>query len=212
VNSRTLPRAAVDSTLKLVRLPIDSAIRLLPGNGTGARPTATLVVDRADAAIRAVLASVLGDPILRESAQRQRAAAQKREQALRLRETANRKTEEADARLQQQHEEAERRRQQAKQRAKAQREQTARKRQEKERDAAQAERKRLAANDRAAAQTAEAANRHAAKERLKTLDVKADALDEKERAQTANDEAIRLRKAASRTKAERKSSPNGENG
>ncbi len=210
MNSRTLPRAAVDSTLKLVRLPIDSAIRLLPGNGTGARPTATLVVDRADAAIRAVLATVLGDPVLRERAQQQRAATEAREQALRLREAANRKTEQADARLQQQHEQAERRREQAKQRAKAQREQAARKRQEKEREAVQAERKRLAANDRTAARTAEAANRRAAKDRLQALDAKADALGEKQRAQTAGDEAIRLREAASRTKAERKSGANGD--
>lgn len=209
MNSRTLPRVAVDSTLRLVRLPIDSAIRLLPGSGTGARPTATLVVDRADAAIRAALAAVLGDPMLRESARQQRAATEKREEALRLREAANRKTEQADARLQQQHEQAERRREQAKQRAKAQREQAARKRQQKERDAVQAERKRLAANDRSAARTAEAANHRAAKERLKSLDAKADALGEKERAQTASDEAIRLREAASRTKAERKSSVNG---
>ncbi len=209
MNVRTIPRGAVESTLTLVRLPIDSAISLLPGNGTGARPAAQLAVDRVDAAIRSILATLLGDPVLRENAEQQRAAAEKREQALRLREEANRKSEQADTRLQRQHEQAERFREHAEQRASAQREQAERERREKKRAAARTERTRLEASNKTAARIEKDEHRRAAKKRLKTLDVKADALGEKEQALTANDEAKRLGKAASRIKAERKTSPNG---
>jgi colicin import membrane protein len=209
VNVRTLPRAAVDSTLKLVRLPLDSAIGLLPGNGTGARPVAELVVDRADAALRALFGTVLGDPALREDAQRQQEAAQEREKALRLRLAAERRSEQADTRLEQQHEQAEHERKQAAQRARAQRERAARKRQERQQDAVTTERRRLAASRQATARSAKATDQRAAKKRLKSLDTKANALRDQEQARTAADEATRLGKAAGRIKAERKASPNG---
>jgi len=88
-------------------------------------------------------------------------------------------------------------------------EQAARKRQEKKRDAAEIERKRLAASRQAASRSAKAEEQRAAKERLKSLDVKADALGEREQVLTATDEAKRLGDAASRVKAERKTGPNG---
>ena len=69
MNARAVPRTAVQSYLKLVRLPLDGAISFLPGNGTGARPAARLALDRADATLRAVIATILRDPVIREEAQ-----------------------------------------------------------------------------------------------------------------------------------------------
>ena len=60
MNARTLPRTAVDGYLRLVRLPLDTAIGLLPGNGNGPAPAAKLAVDRADASVRAVVAKGSG--------------------------------------------------------------------------------------------------------------------------------------------------------
>ena len=81
MNVRAVPRTAVQSYLKLVRLPLDGAISFLPGNGTGARPAARLALDRADATLRAVIATILGDPVIREEAQPRGTA--EREHALR---------------------------------------------------------------------------------------------------------------------------------
>lgn len=69
MNVRAVPRTAVESYLRLVRLPLDGAISLLPGNGVGAKPAARLSLDRADASLRAVIARILGDPLIRGAAQ-----------------------------------------------------------------------------------------------------------------------------------------------
>ena len=37
MNVRAIPRTAVEGYLRLVRVPLDGAVSLLPGNGTGAR-------------------------------------------------------------------------------------------------------------------------------------------------------------------------------
>lgn len=42
MNARSISRIAVESSLMLVRLPLDAVIGRLPGNGTGTRPTARL--------------------------------------------------------------------------------------------------------------------------------------------------------------------------
>lgn len=79
MNARAIPRSAVDTFLKLVRLPLDGAISLLPGNGTGAKPAARLALDRLDARLRAVLSSMLSDPVLHEDPEQRRGAAEQRE-------------------------------------------------------------------------------------------------------------------------------------
>ncbi len=201
---RAIPRTAVDTYLKLVRLPLESAIGWLPGNGTGAQPAAGLVLDRADAAVRAVLGTVLADPVLREDAQRRRAAAEERERALDLRTAADRKTEHADTRLQERHQQASRQRQQADQRAKAKRQEAAREQEKEKRRTARTQSTRLDASRKTAERREKVLNNRAANERLETLDAKTDALHEKEKELTARDEAKRLNEAASRAKAERK--------
>ena len=79
MNVRRIPGTAVESSLRLVRLPLDAAVDRLPGNGTGARPTARLALDRADAAVRAFAGTILGDSVLREDAQMRRVALEARE-------------------------------------------------------------------------------------------------------------------------------------
>src|SRR4051794_14068206 len=128
MNARVIPRTAVGGYLKLIRLPFDAAVSLLPGNGTGSGPSLALALDRAEASARAVAGAVLGDPVLREDATRRRAAADERERALRLRTAAEHKTERADEHLSQRQEGAERRRAQARERAQSERDQARRRR------------------------------------------------------------------------------------
>src|SRR5947199_9420835 len=99
MSARAIPRSAVQTYLKLVRLPLDGAINLLPGNGTGARPAARLALDRLDATVRAALATMLSDPVLHEDAEQRREAAEHREHGLRLRAEGERRSEQADAQL-----------------------------------------------------------------------------------------------------------------
>jgi hypothetical protein len=205
MNARTISRGAVDGWLRLARFPLDSAIGLLPGNGTGARPAARLTLDRIDASARTVAGMILGDQLLRGEAQRRRAAAHEAERALRLRGEAQHKTEQADSRLEQRHEQLERQRAQAKQRAAAQSKQAKSTRAEKTHRVRAAEYKHLVASRQTAARASESVNGRVREARLQALESEGGALREKEQALTANDEARRLRKAASRTKAKRKS-------
>jgi hypothetical protein len=206
MNVRDIPTTAVDGYLKLVRLPLDGAIRLLPGNGTGPRPAAKLALDRADAGVRAVIAGILGDGALREDARRRRAAADEREQALRLHGEAESAAEKADARLEERRNQATRQRRQARQRAEVNHEDADRQRERKIRRATEVRNGRLE-NSRAAAERAEGTvEDRASRERLKALDAKTEALGEREQELAVRDEAERLRDAASRAKAERKRS------
>ena len=181
MNARSIPRAAVDSSLRLVRLPLDAAISWLPGNGTGARPTARLALDRTEATLRAFAGTLLSDPVLREHAHQRRAAVKQREQAQALRDEAREKTEQADARLEQRHDQVARQRRQAEQRAERQRADAERERETKTRRAEETERQRLAANDAAKARADEAVSKRAPNGGLETLDTQTDALEKKDR-------------------------------
>jgi hypothetical protein len=204
MNARRIPGTAVESSLRLVRMPLDAAIGRLPGNGTGARPTARLALDRADAAVRAFAGTILRDSVLSEDAQMRRAALTERERGQALRGEAGKKTEQADARLQERHDQVARQRAQTELRANRRREGADRERAEKTRRAAELEGKRVAASNHAAGRADEAVSARAPKARLEALDARTDALRKKEEALAATDEARRLREAASRAKAERK--------
>jgi len=204
MTAQSIRRTAVQNFLVLARVPLDVAIGCLPGNETGARPSAQLALDRADATLRAFAGTILSDPALREDAEQRRAALKLRQHAQGLRGEAHRKTEQADARLQERHDQIARQRAQAEQRAKSRRENADRERDAKTRRAAETERKRLAVNTTVAARADDVVSERAPKARLETLDAKTDALRKKEEALTADDEARRLREAASRAKAERK--------
>jgi len=204
MNARTIPRAAVESSLKLVRIPLDAAIGWLPGNGTGARPTARLALDRTDATVRAFAGTILSDSVLREDAEQRRGALKQRERAQELRGEAQNMTEQADARLEDGLDQVARQRAHAERRAKTRLEEADRAREERSRRADETERQRLAASSNAAARADEVVSERAPKMRLETLDAKTDALRKKQQALTAKDEARRLRKAADRAKAARK--------
>ena len=204
MNARRIPGTAVENSLRLVRVPLDAAVGWLPGNGTGAQPTARLALDRADAAVRAFAGTVLGDSVLSEDAQMRRAALKERERGQALRGEAEMKTDQADARLQERQDQVARQRAQSELRAKSKRDEAERERSEKTRRAEQIERKRLTASKKAANRADDAVSERAPEARLETLDAKSAALRKKEEALAARDEARRLREAASRTKAERK--------
>lgn len=204
MNTRKLPSTAVDSYLKLIRMPLAGAISLLPGNGTGAQPTALLALDRVDAAVRVIAARLLGDPVLLEDAQQRLVAAEERERALRLRVEAERVDEYAEERLEQRDEQADRLRAEADERAEARRQQAAKERQEKQQHAKQVTDARLEANANAAEQAQEAVAKRAPRKRLDALEAKTEALRAKEQELAARDEARRLRQAATQAKAERK--------
>src|SRR3712207_7187559 len=94
MNLRTIPRAAVGGYLKLLRLPVDTTLKALGRNGSG-----EVAVDRADAALRDIAGTALGDQELKQDAKRRRTAADAREEAAELRAEAQRKAEEADEKL-----------------------------------------------------------------------------------------------------------------
>lgn len=204
MNLRVIPRTAIDSYLRLVRLPLDGAIGFLPGDGTGAKPAARLAVDRVDATLRALIATIVRDPALRADAEQRQEAARAREQAYDLRTEADRKADEADARLAKRQVDATRQREQAARREKARRQEAARDREKQRRSAAEAESKRLDANRETAERTEEVIDEQAPGARLEAIRAKSDALEQKEKELTARDEAARLSEAASRAKAQRK--------
>ena len=81
---RNVRRAAIDRWLQLARLPFDAVAHLLPSDH-GSRNAAMLVIDRADASVRAAVGGLLHDDDLRADAFRRRAAADERERAIELR-------------------------------------------------------------------------------------------------------------------------------
>jgi hypothetical protein len=140
MNVRVIPRTALKGYLKLVRTPLDTAIGVLPGNGSGAKPTAQLVVDRADATVRTVAGTLLHDPVLREDGQRRRLAANERERGLRLRHQAEQTAEQADTRLQEREGRANQERRRARETADTRRRQAETRAQKKTQQAAKTER------------------------------------------------------------------------
>src|SRR3954447_13812504 len=95
---RDVSRAAVGGYLKVLRMPIETAVRV-SGRRNGGAAGATLALDRAEAVARDVAGMALGDQKLRDDARRRRAAADERERALRLRSEAERHEQRAEARL-----------------------------------------------------------------------------------------------------------------
>ena len=117
MNVRFIPRTAITGYLRLVRLPLDAVVGLLPHDGSGAGASAELALDRTDASIRTVAGTILGDQVLLDDARRRRVAAEERRRALRLRGEAERESQEADSRLAERQERAERQRREAEERS-----------------------------------------------------------------------------------------------
>jgi hypothetical protein len=196
-------RAAIDRWLRVARLPFDSVASLLPSDG-GPRNAAMLVIDRADATVRAAVGGLFHDDDLRADALRRRAAADERERAIELRGEAQEKKRVADAQLAEELEGAERLRERAEQEAEARLQRAEEERAERERQVRAVAAQQEQALEQARAERLAAEDKQAKRERLDVLDEQAAALDVEADALTATDEAQRLREAAGKAKAARK--------
>ena len=205
MNVRAIPRTAARSYLRLARLPLDGAVRLLPGNGTGAAPAARLVIDRADVRVRAAIAALLSDPELRKDAEQRRRALRERERSLDLRTESERTAERAEAGLEERQEQARVQRRRAAQRAKSTKRQAETRAQQEKARAAKAESRRLENSQQLEERRQEQIDEREPRERLQALEAETEALRERETELTARDEARRLGEAAAVAKAERKS-------
>jgi hypothetical protein len=200
MNLRTIPRAAFKGYLRVARIPIDAAIRVLPGN----REARRLSADRADATARSVAGTMFGDAELREDAQRRRTVADERSRAKKLRAEAQRRDQQGEAVAEEHREQAQRRRREAGERAQARRQNATRAKQEKTRRAQEGERKRTQTVRKAQARAEEQIEQRADEARLSAVDRQAEAAQERQEALVEGDEAQRLAEAAGRVKAERK--------
>ena len=205
IEVRDVPRSAIDRGLKVARVPFDTVARLLPADG-GPRDAAMLVIDRADATVRAAVGEILHDDDLRQDAMRRRAAADERQRAMELRIAAKAKQRDADSQLAEELEEAGRLRAQAAYEAQERTRQV-----ENERAVQEREVRRVAAAQERAVEEARderlaTEEKRAKRQRLGVLDEEAAALDLEAHAIVATDEAQRLRDAAGEVKAARKGS------
>lgn len=201
---RDIPRSAVGGAVKLTRLPLDIVVSMLPGNGSGTKPAAAIAVDRFEAALRDAAGIALFDEELREDAMRRRIAADERERELRLRAEAERRTAEADERFSARVEDAEDRRSAAEKRAEHERQEAERRKQQRAANAARRAQARKATNRKVRAKVDEQLDEEADEARLEQLKKEAAALEERERALTAQAEAQRLQDEATKKKAARK--------
>jgi hypothetical protein len=200
---KTVRRAAIDRWLRMARLPFDTVANFLPEN-RGPRNTATLVIDRADATVRAAVGGLLHDDELRDDALRRRAAADERERAIELRVVAEEKKRVSDEELAEELDGAARLREQAEAEAEERLQRTDEERAERARQVREAAAAQERVVEEARAERLAATEKKAKRERLDVLDEQADALDREADALTAADEAQRLRGAASAAKAARK--------
>jgi hypothetical protein len=203
MNLRTIPRTAIGGTLRLSRLPFDAAIALLPAGAQGGRP-AKIRLDLADARVRSTVAALIGDHEMREDARRRETAALERRRALDLRDQADEKVEGAEARTERSRDQAQELRERSDARAKAERKRADQRAKQAKKDAAEREQQRTEAVDQAAAKREEEVENQADRERLAAVTAKSEALEERDDAFTASDEAQRLADAAARAKSERK--------
>lgn len=204
MKTRTMFTATVDGYLKLLRRPAEFAIGLLPGDRTGPRATASVVLDRVDATLRTLAASALGDEALKQDAHRREAAAAERGRAVDLRREAEEKADRAEARVQTRHQEAAGRRERASAQAGARRRDATEKQRSRTRHAEESERQRIEASRDREQRAAQRIDAEAAESRLPAVAEQARALDEREGALDRGDEARRLGEAAARVKEERK--------
>lgn len=205
MNARLIPRTALNGYLKLARVPVDTAIGLLPENGGRVKPAARLAVDRVDASVRRMAGVALGDPVLRDDAERRSRAVREREHGEQLRGRAEETAEQADARLQAREEQATKQRRRATQTAESRRRQAEAQADKQKRRAAKTEDRRREASRAVAAKQEEAIEQREPREELRTLEAKDEALRARESELAARDEARRLADAARRVKADRKS-------
>jgi NADH dehydrogenase [ubiquinone] 1 alpha subcomplex assembly factor 7 len=203
IEVRNVRRAAIDRWLRVARLPFDTVAHLLPSD-RGPRNAAMLVIDRADASVRAAVAEFLRDDDLRADAFRRRAAVDERERAAELRIAAEEKKRVSDAELAHELDGAARLREEAARDAEIRAREADEERSRRQRQARQTAAAQARVVDDVAAEQLASVEKQAKRERLNVLDEQADALDTEADALVATDEAQRLRDAARAAKATRK--------
>src|SRR4051794_12439336 len=196
-----IPRTVVSTSLKIVRLPLEQALKLATGsNGAAEENSVRATADRAAAAAREVAGKATQDDQLQQTATRQRRAADQRDEAATRKRQADERKRQADERKQQ----AEQKRSQASRRAQQERSAAEEQRRTRERRAAEVANKReTEAREAAQATQAQVAAREQ-RARLEQLDSEADAINKREDALTASNEADRLKAAAEHAKEARR--------
>lgn len=199
-------RLAIDGWMKTARIPLSLVTRALPDRqqGSWARASAELAIDRAEAAVREKVGALLRDDELEADGRRRRMVVHERQRAMALRTEAEDERRAADLQLVAEREAAERRRTEAKRTAEQQAASVDREKAGQERQAREA-----AADQRRSVESAKAekladADKRAKRQRLEVLDDQLEELDEQATAVTSADEALRLRQAATAAKAARK--------
>lgn len=201
MSPQTIPGKSVDGALTLVRLPADLALSIVPGSrGT----SAGLMIDRADAAVRGLASKVFSDPQMQEDADQRRLVADERRRALRLRAESDTRRESAEALTEQRQDEAKARRKKADEQAKRKQAKAKSRQEQKKAEAAMVANRRKADARANAAKAEERVESHGKVDRLEQLEKRSEALEVKESAVRAADEARRLEKAAASTKERRK--------
>lgn len=192
-----VPRLLVGTTIKVARIPFDIVLKL-------AGRDRSLAADAAEAGLKDAAASVTGDDRLKAEAAAQRVATDQRRQAATLRSAATEATTKAERDHAEQQGRVEREKQAADERAAERARKAEDKRDKDKARAAKTERDRKAAATKAAVAEKERLADVERRERLEQLDREAAALQEKEGALTAADEAQRLKDAAAAAKEQRK--------
>jgi hypothetical protein len=200
MNLQAIPRTLISSSLRLIRLPVDGALRLGGSSTNGAR----LAVDRLDAGVRGAAGVLLRDDTLTKDSFRRRYAADERQHAFRLRAEAEFREGRGEREVEQAGAEGDARRRQA-DKAASQR----RNRAKKQRDAKKSNASKRASSRQQAVQKAARARKQlvaegSKRDRLEAVKSKSEALDEKAGALATSAESTRLQKAASGAKARRK--------
>lgn len=200
---RNLSRVTLESSLRLIRLPIDGLLAL---GGDGSSVTAVkLGVDRADARTRQLAGALLGDPDLQGDAELRREAADEKARALNLRAEAELRSQRADQLANKKKRTAARQRKKAASATKQKREEAQKRRQSTKTAAARRASQRRNAAKSSAAQTEKVIEERAKHSRLEQLTTKTEAVQAKEAALVAADETRRVRRAAGTAKEKRKS-------
>jgi hypothetical protein len=199
-----IPRTAVDRSLRILRLPLDTTIGVLDREGDRAIAI-TLVVDRADASVRRLAGRVLHDELLQRDAQARVTAVEERQSALDLRVEARLRRRRADAESRDDLEAADARRVEAERHADHERKRVEEERQAASRQRADQVEQRKVASRKAAERTERNIAARAQKARLEQLERDSAVLVVEEQSTTTTSEAQRLQRAASEAKSKRKS-------
>jgi len=193
----TVPRLVLGTTLKVARLPLDTASKLTGRNRS-------LTADAAEAAVKDAAASLTGDDQLKAEARAQRVATDERRKSETLGDAAAEATAKAEADHTKRQTKVERERKAAEKRAAERKRKAEEKRKKEKSSAAKTERGRKDAAAEAEAAEKERIADTERRERLEQLKREEGAREEKETALTAADEAQRLKDAAAAAKAQRK--------